>query len=88
LRLRGDGHLRTLGSHRTLVLGANGLGLRTTVANFRIGNRIRTVLAEELTGVVGEDIGIGQNGFISLVLIRELLKEADGLLETLTCRSE
>ena len=40
---------------------------------------MRTVLAKELTGVVGEDVGISQDGFISLVLIGELLKQFTGL---------
>jgi len=34
---------------------------------------MRAVLAKELTGVVSEYVGVSQDGFVSLVLVRELL---------------
>jgi len=48
-----------------------------------IGDRVRAVLAEELTGVVGKHVGVSQDGFISLVLIGELLKKFTSLDELL-----
>ena len=44
---------------------------------------MRTVLTEELTGIVCKDVGIRQDGFISFVLIGKILKQVDGLVELL-----
>ena len=79
LGLWGNGHLRTLGGRRALELLTNGLHLTLgrSITNFFFGNRVRTVLTEEFTGVISKDIRIGQDGFICLVLARQLLKQVN-----------
>ena len=76
--LRGNGHLGALRSHRALELLTHGLSLGTSISNLLIRDWIRTVLAEELAGVISENVRISQDGLISFVLIRQLLKEIDG----------
>lgn len=61
-----------------MELLANSLSLGTSVTNLLVGDRVRTVLTEELTGVIGEHVRIGQDGLISFVLIGEFLKKIDG----------
>ena len=69
LGLRGDGHLRTLRSHRPLILLANCLHLRITITHFLVRHGIRAVLTEELASVIGKNIRISQNGLISTMLV-------------------
>ena len=40
---------------------------------------MRAILAEELTGVVGKDVRVSQDGLIGLVLVGELLKQFTSL---------
>ena len=44
-----------------------------------IGDRMRTVLTEELTGVVSKDVRISQDGLISFVLIGQFLEQFTSL---------
>ena len=81
LGLRGNRHFRALGSNRTLELLTHGLSLsllRSGVTDLFIGDRVGAVLAEELTGVISEHVGVGQDGLVSFVLIRQFLKQIDG----------
>ena len=71
--LRGD-LLRSSGL--LLELLTNGLHLRSSGL---VSNRVRAILAEELTGVVGKDVRVSQDGLIGLVLVRELLKQFTSL---------
>ena len=52
-------------------------------ADLFIRDRIRAILTEELAGVIGQHVGIGQDGLISFVLIRQLLQQGDGLHQLL-----
>ena len=60
-----------------------------TVANRSlIGNRIGAVFTEELTGVIGKDVRIREDLFVSTVLLRHLLKQIDGLDELFVRRDQ
>ena len=84
LGLRRNRHFRTLGSDRTLELLTNGLHLTLAgVTNLFIGDRIRAVLTEELTGVISKNIRISQDGLISLMLMSQFLKKADSFNQLL-----
>ena len=48
-----------------------------------IGDRMRTVLTKELTGVVSKDVRISQDGLISFVLIGQFLEQFTSLDELL-----
>ena len=53
-----------------------------------IGDRVRTILTEELTGVISKHIRIGQNLLISTMLISQFLKKTNSLLELLIILNE
>ena len=82
LGLGRDRHLRALrgdllrSSGLLLELLTNGLHLRS---GGLVSNRVGAVLAEELTGVVGKDVRVSQDGLIGLVLVGELLKQFTSL---------
>ncbi len=82
LRLRRSRHLRALRSHRALELLTNGLR-GTAVTNLFVRHRIGAIFTEELTGVVSQNIRIGQDGLIGAVLVREFLEQANSFSELL-----
>jgi hypothetical protein len=74
---RRNGHLGTLvlclrSSGRTLILRTG-----VYVARSFVGHRVRTVSAEELTGVVRQDVWISQDCLVSTVLISKFLKQTN-----------
>ena len=83
LRLGRNGHGRTLGGHGLLLqLLTNLHALRSLcISRGLIGDRVRTILTEELTGVISEDVGISQDRFISFVLISESFKQVNGFVK-------
>ena len=46
-----------------------------------IGDRVRTILTEEFTGVISEDVGISQDRFVSFVLISESFEQVNGFVK-------
>jgi hypothetical protein len=83
LGLGRNGHRRTLRSHGLLLqLLTNLNALRgLCISRGLIGDRVRAILTEELTGVISEDVGIRQNRFISSVLIRESFEQSNSFVK-------